>query len=127
MTTKRKHTHVESEAKNIIGDVEHRYGGVLVGVEGRDGADLIAAGILSGDFDETNIRDAKPADLILVPAPFVIECIEGGMACGDSPDMPLSRADAAAKGWTHVEFVPMAMGSSYYGLCPDCRKENPHA
>ena len=98
---KREHTHVESEAKN-----------------------LIATGILSGEFSTHTIKNMEPADFILVPCPFIIECIENGQGCADCLIPPLaSRADAAARGWTDIEFQPLSLGSSYYGLCPDCAKK----
>ncbi len=85
--------------------------GRVIGVES-DSGDMIAQALLDGEDGLDTL-----AGQLLVPCPFVITCNDGGMACGEGVE---SRARAVAEGWRWIEFVPDALGESYWGVCGEC-------
>ncbi len=116
--------------KEQIKEVEWRKGGFLLAVESPKG-DMIARGLLDGDIEVNESQNflrgdpPTPADLMLVPCPFVLDCngINGQFACAEMDGHPLSKADALARGWKDIEFDPYALGASYLGTCPRCQVE----
>jgi hypothetical protein len=63
----------------------------------------------------------RPQQFRAMDVPFSLVCRE----CDAGMDIK-DHAQAAANGWTEIDYAPDLPMANYVGLCPDCREQFEH-